>query len=135
MKSKLYSGLVKVLGPVVRFIFRLHYHGLENEPSVEDGPYIMICNHISNADPVFLCAAGTKQQPHYMAKKELFKVPLLNTYAMFTDGVHRVSFDKVVEVMKKTGHDLPSLYKETSEGGLAHNYKQMWGNEESSMFL
>ena len=38
---------------------------------------------------------------------------------MFTDGQHRVSFDKVVEVMKKTGHDLPSLYKETSEGGLA----------------
>lgn len=42
-----------------------------------------------------------------------------NSYAMFTDGQHRVSFDKVVEVMKKTGHDLPSLYKETSEGGLA----------------
>ena len=58
-----------------------------------------------------------------------------NSYAMFTDGVHRVSFDKVVEVMKKTGHDLPSLYKETSEGGLAHNYKQMWGNEDSSMFF
>lgn len=42
-----------------------------------------------------------------------------NSYAMFTDGLHRVSFDKVVEVMKETGHDLPSLYKETSEGGLA----------------
>ena len=56
-----------------------------------------------------------------------------NSYAMFTDGVHRVSFDKVVEVMKKTGHDLPSLYKETSEGGLAQNYKQMWGNDHSSM--
>lgn len=49
-----------------------------------------------------------------------------NSYAMFTDGMHRVSFDKVVEVMKKTGHDLPSLYKETSEGGLAKGYKQMW---------
>ncbi len=40
-------------------------------------------------------------------------------YAMFTDGYHRVSFDEVVHVMKKTGHDLPSLYRETSEGGLA----------------
>ena len=48
-----------------------------------------------------------------------------NSYAMFTDGVHRVSFDKVVEVMKQTGHDLPSLYKETAEGGLAKDYKQM----------
>lgn len=58
-----------------------------------------------------------------------------NSYAMFTDGVHRVSFDKVVEVMKKTGHDLPSLYKETAEGGLAEDYKQMWGNEKSEMFF
>ena len=40
-------------------------------------------------------------------------------YSMYTDGRHRVSFDKVVKVMKETGKDLPSLYKETSEGGLA----------------
>lgn len=58
-----------------------------------------------------------------------------NSYAMFTDGVHRVSFDKVVEVMKKTGHDLPSLYKETAEGGLAQDYKQMWGNEHSTLYF
>lgn len=48
-----------------------------------------------------------------------------NTYSAFTDGTHRVSFDKVIEVMKQTGHDLPSLYKETSTGGLAKDYKQM----------
>ena len=48
-----------------------------------------------------------------------------NIYSAFTDGNHRVSFDKVVEVMKQTGHDLPSLYKETSEGGLAKDYQQM----------
>ena len=40
-------------------------------------------------------------------------------YATFSDGFHRVSFDQVVEAMKQTGHDLPSLYKETSAGGLA----------------
>ena len=45
-----------------------------------------------------------------------------NIYATFSEGKHRVSFDKVVEVMRQTGHDLPSLYKETSEGGLAKNY-------------
>jgi L-serine dehydratase len=42
-----------------------------------------------------------------------------NLYAAFSDGRHRVSFDRVIEVMKQTGHDIPSLYKETSEGGLA----------------
>lgn len=51
-----------------------------------------------------------------------------NIYASFTDGNHRVSFDKLVKVMKETGHDLPSLYKETSTGGLAKDYTQMTRN-------
>jgi len=38
---------------------------------------------------------------------------------MLSDGKHRVSFDKMVNTMNQTGHDLPSIYKETSEGGLA----------------
>ena len=45
-------------------------------------------------------------------------------YANFSDGKHRVSFDRVVNVMKQTGHDIPSLYKETSGGGLAKGYTQ-----------
>lgn len=42
-----------------------------------------------------------------------------NLFATFSDGRHSVSFDRIVEVMKQTGHDLPSLYKETAKGGLA----------------
>lgn len=45
-----------------------------------------------------------------------------NIYATYSDGRHRVSFDHVVEVMRQTGHDLPSLYKETAEGGLAKDF-------------
>lgn len=44
-------------------------------------------------------------------------------YSLYTDGRHRVSFDKAVKVMKETGKDLPSLYKETSEGGLAKHHE------------
>jgi L-serine dehydratase len=40
-------------------------------------------------------------------------------FALLSDGNHRVSFDRVIEAMEQTGHDLPNLYKETSEGGLA----------------
>ncbi len=40
-------------------------------------------------------------------------------YSLLSDGMHRVSFDQVVSVMKETGHALPSLYRETSGGGLA----------------
>ena len=51
-----------------------------------------------------------------------------NTFSTFSDGKHRVSFDQVVEVMRQTGNDLPSLYKETSEGGLAKNMEQKKSN-------
>ena len=46
-----------------------------------------------------------------------------NLYATYAEGEHRISYDKAVEVMKQTGHDLPSLYRETSEGGLAKQFK------------
>lgn len=45
-----------------------------------------------------------------------------NVYANLSDGTHRIQYDKTVEVMKQTGHDLPSLYRETSEGGLAKEF-------------
>lgn len=45
-------------------------------------------------------------------------------YSLMSDGSHIVSFDTVIEAMKQTGHDLPSLYKETSMGGLAYLLKK-----------
>lgn len=42
-----------------------------------------------------------------------------NLYSILSDGQHLVSFDKVVQTMKQTGKDLPSIYKETAGGGLA----------------
>ncbi len=78
MKSKAYIKIKKwLLNPVI-FLFRVHAHDSENEPTEEEGPYIIASNHMSNIDPVFLCASTDHQQPHFMAKKELFKVPLLN---------------------------------------------------------
>ncbi|MBQ0071819.1 MAG: L-serine ammonia-lyase, iron-sulfur-dependent, subunit alpha [Spirochaetales bacterium] len=41
------------------------------------------------------------------------------SFALMGDGRHKVSFDNVVEVMMETGEALPSLYRETSQGGLA----------------
>lgn len=46
-----------------------------------------------------------------------------NTYSNFSDGRHRVTFDQVVDVMQQTGKDIPSLYKETSQGGLATTFR------------
>ena len=77
MKSKSYENLQKILGGLVRFIFRVHGHNVENEPKEGDGQYIIVSNHISNVDPILICAILKNQQPHYMAKKSLFKIPVL----------------------------------------------------------
>ncbi len=41
--------------------------------------------------------------------------------AMRGDGLHKVSLDQVIATMRQTGHDMSTIYKETSQGGLAVN--------------
>ncbi|WP_454684312.1 L-serine ammonia-lyase [Ancylobacter moscoviensis] len=41
--------------------------------------------------------------------------------ALYGDGTHIVSLDKVIATMRETGRDMASKYKETSLGGLAVN--------------
>ena len=76
------SGLYKVvkflLTYPVRFLCHMKVKGAENEPTREQGTYLVIANHRTWADPIYLCCALKHQQPHFMAKKELFKIPLLN---------------------------------------------------------
>ena len=76
------SGLYKVvkftLTYPVRFLCHMKVKGAENEPTPEQGTYLVIANHRTWADPIYLCCALKYQQPHFMAKKELFKIPLLN---------------------------------------------------------
>ena len=45
------------------------------------------------------------------------------TFALYSDGSHRISFDEVVKVMARTGRDLPHVYRETAEGGLSIVYR------------
>ncbi len=44
--------------------------------------------------------------------------------ALRSDGDHFVSLDRVIRVMKRTGADMSSRYKETSRGGLAVNISE-----------
>ncbi len=41
--------------------------------------------------------------------------------ALRGDGTHKVSLDQVIATMRQTGFDMSSIYKETSQGGLAVN--------------
>ncbi len=73
--GKFYGAVYKVLSGLVRRLYRVEIIGAENEP--ERGPFIVCANHISNHDVVIL-AACLKHQVRYLAKAELFRIPLLS---------------------------------------------------------
>lgn len=75
MKKKTgYMKLHVFLAPFFRFIMRLKPHGLENVS--KDGGLIICANHIHALD-VLSVAATSPRQISFIAKKELFSIPLL----------------------------------------------------------
>ena len=53
---------------------RMRVEGLERVPTT--GPLLVVCNHLHNADPVLVSVAFPRPL-HFMAKKELFGVPVI----------------------------------------------------------
>lgn len=77
-RSRTYAVVKFLLTYPLRFLCNIRVRGLENEPTRDEGAYLVIANHRTWADPIYLCVALKHQQPHFMAKKELFKIPVLN---------------------------------------------------------
>ena len=69
-------------------------------------------------DPV----AGLVQIP-CIERNAMGSVKAINAarLAMRGDGSHKVSLDQVISTMRQTGLDMSTIYKETSQGGLAVN--------------
>jgi L-serine dehydratase len=69
-------------------------------------------------DPV----AGLVQIP-CIERNAMGSVKAINAarLAMRGDGSHKVSLDQVINTMRQTGIDMSTIYKETSQGGLAVN--------------
>ena len=75
--NKLYRFLYPILSPFFRFLYRIQITGAENEPTDENG-FLVCANHLSNRDVVIL-AASLRHQVCFLAKKELFRVPILSS--------------------------------------------------------
>lgn len=75
---KLYRVLVKCLSGIIKTIFIIDVKGEENIKT--DGPCLVCANHLSNWDPIFM-AVTVKRPVFFMAKKEIFKVPVVSTLA------------------------------------------------------
>jgi 1-acyl-sn-glycerol-3-phosphate acyltransferase len=75
MPAPFYSFVAIVSWPVLRGLFRLEAHGVENLPS--EGGFVLAANHMSNFDPWPLgLPIWPKRQLYFMAKAELFN-PIL----------------------------------------------------------
>jgi 1-acyl-sn-glycerol-3-phosphate acyltransferase len=74
----LYSTLRALFHFIFRLVFRLKVIGLENIP--HGAPVILCANHTSNLDPPFLGSPLVGRRVHYMAKAELFDVPVLGWF-------------------------------------------------------
>ena len=77
-KSIFFGIIYFLLSGIVGLIFRIKVIGRENEP--DEGGFVVCANHISATDPIMVCYAFKKHQIRYMAKKELFKIPILRGF-------------------------------------------------------
>ncbi|GHH98168.1 lysophospholipid acyltransferase family protein [Neobacillus kokaensis] len=70
-----YTFARSVVNSIFRPLYRVQVIGLENFPKEEGG--ILLCsNHIHNFDPIIV-GISTPRPVHFMAKEELFQVPML----------------------------------------------------------
>lgn len=73
---RFYWVIIALLRPILHLIFPHKVIGIEHIPA--EGPALLVSNHVSMIDPVFmLCAA--KRPIRYIAKKELFQNKCLGT--------------------------------------------------------
>lgn len=73
--------------PLVRAATPLDLRGAQNLP--ERGGCLVVSNHVSNYDPLVLGAflVLNGRRPHWLAKKELFSVPLIGFVARHSDQI------------------------------------------------
>jgi 1-acyl-sn-glycerol-3-phosphate acyltransferase len=76
-RERFYKKAHALLAKLVLKLFRIRVYHAEREP--ENQNYLLCVNHTAAMDPVVISAALKKQQPHFMAKKELFSIPILSS--------------------------------------------------------
>ncbi len=69
--SKFYRFALGVMRPIMHLCFSIRAEGKDNIP--QQGGYLFVSNHRSNADPILIPMLASKQQFCFIAKQELFK--------------------------------------------------------------
>ena len=99
-----YRTMHKIFAAPVRWVYRLQAVGVENIPQ---RGCILASNHTAFSD-VLIISAAAKRQVRYMAKKELFKIPLLaqlitglGAYPMNRGGADVGSIKRTIHMLEE----------------------------------
>lgn len=92
-----YRFIYSILRIIATPLFRIRVHGVEKIP--ENEKYIVCANHKSLLDPVFI-ALALNRQVHFIAKKELFEVPILKNILKFLKAIPAQRDGKDLSVLR-----------------------------------
>ena len=97
-----------ILAGLIKFLFRVKVEGIENDPG--EGGILLCSNHETLLAPVSIRAYLKKTEAFYMAKKELFKIPILSSlirtlgaYPVIRGAGDLGAIHKTVDILKD-GH-------------------------------
>ena len=107
MNTGFYDFAKWLVRTLLRAVWRGRVSGSENVP--RSGPLIVACNHVSYLDPPFM-GCVCPRRIRYMAKKELFAIPILGTmiralgaYPVDRQGSATAAIKRSLEVLKGGG--------------------------------
>ncbi|MBI4649887.1 1-acyl-sn-glycerol-3-phosphate acyltransferase [Candidatus Desantisbacteria bacterium] len=63
---------------ICKIFFRLEVKGIENIP--KKGGVLLVSNHVSNMDPIFIPTVVWRRKFNFLAKEELFRIPIIAAY-------------------------------------------------------
>lgn len=107
MNPRFYDFAKVSVRTLARILWRARAYGTQNVPAT--GPLIVACNHVSYLDPPLLgCLAPRRIS--YMAKKELFVIPVLGgmiralgAYAVDREGSATAAIKRSLQVLRAGG--------------------------------
>ncbi len=105
--SLLYRATAVLLFIILKIIYRLSTSGQENIPRTEAA--ILVANHTSFLDPPII-AVAFKRQVSFMAKKELFRIPVLgrllilfSSFPVSREKADLRAFKTALKLLRKKG--------------------------------
>ena len=129
-KNLYYSFVISLAGILKRTIMPAKFHNKERLNM--DAPYILISNHNSMLDPLYISHACKRYQIRWLGKKEILKMPIIGWFAKKMNMIHidrhnsdmaamrqcmaSIKSGEVLGIFPEGTRHLPSLMHEVESG-------------------